>query len=138
MATPAENEELQYQKRLVTLRFTFRINGSTTPDTLRDGKSSILQSVARTSAGLFTVTFKALPILPQQLTYADAHISMAAAPTKFSRAWVVRDSYNPATRVVQVATASLDGTPAVEDPDDNDLVRVILQGPGSRTFKDPA
>lgn len=138
MSTPALNEELQYQKRLVTLRLSFRINAATTPDTLRDGKAGYIQSVARTSAGLFTITFKPLPLLPKQLTYASAHISMSATPTKFCRAWIVRDSYNVATRVVQVATASLDGTPAVEDPDDNDIIRVILQGPASNTFKDPA
>lgn len=138
MSTPALNEELQYQKRLVTIRLSFRINGATTPDTLRDGKAGYIQTIARTSAGLFTVTLKPLPLLPKQLTYANAGISMSATPTKFSRAWIVRDTWNPTTRVFQVATASLDGTPAVEDPDDNDIVRVILQGPASNSFKDPA
>lgn len=134
MAVGTHNDVEQHAKTVVELALAFRVNGVTTPDGLRDGKASIILSVARTSQGLFTVTLKPGFRIPTQLTFAIANVSQAAAPTADVDAYVVRDTYNPTTRVFQVATRIVN-TGVVNDPDDNDIVNVYLRGPGSTQFR---
>lgn len=134
MAIETHNDVGQHAKYVVELAFAFRINGVTTPDGFRDGKANLLLTVVRNSAGLFTVTFKPGFRIPKQLTFGVANVSQAGAPTADVDAYVVRDTYNPATRVVQVATRIVN-TGVVGDPDDNDIVNVYLRGPGVDAFR---
>lgn len=136
MALGTVNDETQYARRVLIIRGRFRINGTTTPDEIRDGKAGIVLSVARASQGLFTVTLKPGFPIPQQETFASASLQQAAAPTNHARAHFVRDSLNVTNRTFQVATTRL-GTPAVNDPDDNDVVDFVLVGPAIAAFKDP-
>lgn len=136
MALGTVNDETQYARRVLILRGRFRINGTTTPDEYRDGKAGIISTVTRVSQGLFEITFKPGFPIPQQVTFSVAHLGQAAAPTNHARAHMVRDTYDPVARTVRVATTRL-GTPAVNDPDDNDVVDFTIVGPAINNFKDP-
>lgn len=134
MAIGSHNDVEQHAKYVVELAFGFRINGVTTPDGFRDGKANLIQSVVRNSAGLFTVTFKTGFRIPFQITHADVGVQQAAAPTADVQGYVVRDTYNPTARTVQVATR-VTNTGVVGDPDDNDIVTVYIRGPGALAFR---
>jgi len=136
MALGTVNDETQYARRVLILRGRFRINGTTTPDEIRDGKSGIVLSVARNSAGLFTVTLKPSFPIPKQATFSMAALQQAAAPTAYAVAAMVRDTYDPVARTFQVATRRITG-PATNDPDDNDVVDFTIIGPAIDAFKDP-
>lgn len=137
MAIGTINDETQYARRVIVLRGRFRINGTTTPDGIRDGKGGIVLSVARDSQGLFTVTLKPGFPIPKQETFTAVTLEQAAAPTNHSDAKFVRDSLNTTNRTFQVITQRM-GTPAVNDPDDNDVVNFCIVGPAVDAFKDPA
>lgn len=111
---------------------TFRINAETTPDNIRDGASNIIASVARTSAGLFTVTLDDGFTIPEKLTFETASISQVANPTVWSKAHIVKDSYSKVARTFQIqvlkATAAGDTADAASDADDNDTVSFWLRG----------
>lgn len=127
-------DETQYARRVIKLRGSFRINGTTTPDDIKDGKSEIVLSVTRNSAGNFTVTLSPSYPIPRQVTASWAQVSSAAAFTKACDAQIVRDSYSPTARTFTVVTRNLDGTPAVEDPDDNDVISWGIYGPAVDSF----
>lgn len=120
----------------VRLFGAFRINGTSDPDTLRDGGSHIV-SVARVSAGLFRVTLDTgfpIPEIPVKMT---AELEQAATPTNFCKAYVVRDTYSQANRQfdIQVRTCAAN---AASDADDNDIVCFELVGSISSAGTDPA
>lgn len=117
------------------VRFTgsFRINGTSTPDDLCDGNSNCIASVARVSAGLFTVTLhEAMSGQVPQKPFIRAELQQAAAPTVWARAHVVVDSWSQSARTFQVqvltATAADDTAPAASDADDNDVVQFEMSG----------
>lgn len=130
------NDEVQYARRVITLSGSFRISGTSNPDNLWDGKSEIISSVVRGVAGAFTVNLAPGFPIPRQITMALVDIASAAAPTKFTKAFYVRDSYNPDTRLFIIRVVNHDGTAAIEDPDDNDVISFHLRGPAVDTFKD--
>lgn len=116
------------QGEVMRLCGSFRINGTSTPDGIRDGKSNYISSVARVSAGLFTVTLSSnIPLLPQSIVAAFVGIAQVAAPTQACRAAYVLDSYSAITRTFQVKCLDFD-TPSAVDPDDNDQISFELVG----------
>lgn len=119
----------------------FKTVSSGNPTVVRDGtKVSVSQkmfTVARPSAGLYTVTFIAgfpLPALP--FIYATLH--QAAAPTNDAVLHVVRDSWNTATRSFQVQIQTNGTTPAATDGDVGDVVSFMLVGAIESVGQDPA
>lgn len=121
-----------YVRQKVELEGSFRINGTSTPDDIRDGNSNVIGSVARSDTGLFTVTFATVDNggpsdLPEKLVSSRAELQSAAAFTVAAMARIVKDSYSQVTRSFQIQTIDLD-TPAAADPDDNDVVTFYLAG----------
>ena len=133
------NEEKGGYARGVVVRLAgaFRINGTTTPDTKRDGGSLCVSTVVRNSAGNFTVTFDAGFPLPERLFGQKAEVSQAAAPTQHCRAYVVVDSYSMVTRSFIIQCDDFE-TPSAVDPDDNDMIFWELVGSISSPGTDPA
>ena len=121
---------------------SFRINGTSTPDTIRDGNSKSVASVTRVSAGLFTVKFDAGFPVPERLVNWHVELSQAANPTVWSRAHMVIDSWSQSTRSFQVqvlkSTAAGDTADAASDADDNDQVSWEIFGSISSVGTDPA
>lgn len=113
--------------QVVRLHGSFRINGTSDPDDIRDGNSSCVASVARVSAGLFTVTFDAGFPIPEKLVSWRADVSQVAAPTSACRAHLIVDSYSQSSRSFQIQCLDFE-TPSVVDPDDNDQVSFELVG----------
>lgn len=121
---------------VVRLKGGFRINGTSTPDDIRDFNSNCIASVARSSAGLFLVAlaspenggFTAYPEKP----FITAEIAQAANPTVWSKAHYVVDSWSQANRTFQIqvlkATAAGDTADAASDADDNNYVTFELTG----------
>lgn len=123
---------------VVRLGGSFRINGTSTPDTLRDGHSFCVKSVARVSAGLFTVTFDTGFPIPQIPINYHAHLSQVAVPTQAATAHVVVDSWSQSARTFQIACISHATTPTAVDPDDNDIITWEFVGSISSAGTDPA
>lgn len=121
----------------LTINGGFRINGTSDPDNKRSGNSGFF-TVARESAGLFTVTIDSdAGTLPEKTTKEWAGLSETVAPTAHFKAYVVKDSYSKVTRsfqiqVVKVAADGADGGTdpdvAAADPADNDMVFFELKG----------
>jgi hypothetical protein len=134
---PQLNTELgSYDIRgMVRMYGSFQVNGTSTPDNLRDGKRASF-TVARTSAGLFTVTFTGRQPLPQRLIYGNAHIAAAATLTaKSVVVHIVEGSYSQANRNFQIVchvvgdvANSAYTDPVVGDPNDNDRIFFELVG----------
>jgi hypothetical protein len=97
---------------------SFRTNGSGAPTILRDGKSSSF-SVARISAGLYTVTLLGEHCLPERLIHERADMSRGAViGVGMTNAFIVDGSWNPTARtfqIVMLVTAAA-GTVSVADP----------------------
>jgi len=98
-----------------------------------DSNSGMIESVTRDSAGLFTVLIaEGIQTLPDKMNYENAEIQQAANPTVWSKAHVVRDSYDATARTFQIkvlkATAAGDTTDAASDADDNDTISFWLRG----------
>lgn len=112
---------------VIRLNGSFRIDGTNSPDVIRDGNSNIILSVVRNSAGNFTVTFDGKFPLPSKITHWHVDISQAAAPTAFVKPHMVIDSWSAVTRsfVIQCIDFS---TPSATDPDDNDMIAFELVG----------
>lgn len=120
------------QGAVVRLVGSFQINGTSTPDHIRDGKSNCVASVARVSAGLFTVTFDTGFPIPEKLVFSSANLQQQANPTVWSRAHIIGDSYSQSARTFQIqvlkANATADTADAASDADDNDWVCFELVG----------
>jgi hypothetical protein len=115
---------------------SFRINGTTTPDDIRDGGSNQIRSVTRVSAGLFEVTIAERWPLPVENVLEDAWLQpVDATPVKVLTCAVVADSYSPVTRKFQILTTLVANTaasayfdPLPDDPEDNCRVCFRLEG----------
>ena len=90
----------------IRLKGSFRINGTSNPDDIRDFNSNGIASVTRGTAGLFTVTlaspenggFTAYPEKP----FITAELAQAANPTNWAKAHYVVDSYSQSARTFQI------------------------------------
>ena len=128
---------------LVTLEGSFRVDGTSDPDDVRDGNTNAF-TVARTSAGLFTITFKTRalggPQLPEKLIFEVCSIQTAIAATVEIEAKIVLDSYSAVTRSFQIQckkpTNSSTTTLLVIDPADNDRIGFFLRGSILRIGRD--
>ncbi len=117
-----------YIPGLVTLEGSFRVNGTSDPDDIRDGHTNVISSVLLTSTGLFTVTFDSGFPIPEKLVSWNVNISQGVAPgAETSFAYLVVDSYSQVTRSFQIQITDGD-TPAANDPVDNDCVSFMLRG----------
>lgn len=128
----------EYVKHAIRLRFSFRTKAGQNPDAIRQGTAGFVKSVTR-SGGVYTITFNPSFPIPQQLTYRNANLESAAAPTKFGDAFMVKGGYDPVARTVQCAvaiTSQAGGASTVAEPDDGDWVNVDISGPGINIFKD--
>jgi len=126
--------------QVVRLHGSFRIDGTSNPDVIRDGNSAYVASVTRVSAGLFTVKFdKDFPI-PEILTSWKISMARAAVPTQeITECNLVVDSYSMSARTFQVACVDgSDGSNGAVDPDDNDMIGFELVGSISSVGTDPA
>lgn len=139
----------QYGKNVVTHRLSFRFVNTTTIDRIRDGKSGVFTnpggSVVRNSAGLFTITLSSKCPAPYSLELSgNVQIEHAAGvPGTFVQGWIVKDSYNRATRSFQIQLLQLPVgasyvQPAVADPGANDRVCVEFTATLSSAGADPA
>lgn len=122
------NQELGgYHKGLIRLLGSFRIDGTSNPDVVRDGNTNMITSVVRTSEGLFTVTLRTGFPIPKRLLYWNVHLAQAANPTVSVRAYMVVDSYSQAARSFQIQVGDFAGDEVI-DPDDNDMIAFELVG----------
>lgn len=123
-----------YNGQVVRLGGSFRVNGTSDPDAVRDGNSNCIESVVLTSTGLFTVTFEGDWPLPEKLITWSVDMQRVAEPTQAGSAYLLIDSYSQATRSFQIAfsgpeAADPDDTHLVTaDPDDNDWICFELVG----------
>jgi hypothetical protein len=89
-------------RQVIRLYGSFQANGTSDPDLLRDGKTALFTG-ARTSAGLFTITFASGFPIPERLVYESASLSCAATlALKAQQAHIVRASYSQTARTVQI------------------------------------
>lgn len=124
-----------YIPGLVTIEGSFRANSTSDPDDVRTGNTGLF-TVARTSLGLFTVTFVAQVDggiqLPEKLVFETASIQTAIAATVKIEAEIVLDSYSQVTRSFKIQckkpTAAGTTTLTAADPADNDRVGFYLRG----------
>jgi hypothetical protein len=130
-----EREAGGYARQVIRLMGSFQINGTSTPDVIRDGKSALIKSVVRDSAGLFTVTLNDHGTLPSLMITERAWASPKSSPVKVVDAGVVVGSYSQSTRSFQIQTNVIADTgassytdPAVGDPDDNSRINFELVG----------
>lgn len=125
-----------YLNGMITLEGSFLINGSSAPDGVRDGNTNTF-TVARDSAGLFTVTFADhLPYMPEKMVTELAWLNpVDSTPVLVCACGVVEGSYSQANRSFKIlctkvadvgASAYFDPAPA--DPDDNSRVCFTLRG----------
>jgi hypothetical protein len=122
------NQELGgYHKGVIRLLGSFRIDGTSDPDVIRDGNTNMITSVVRTSEGLFTVTFRSGFPLPAKLISWNVHVAQAANPTASVRAYYVRDSFSQTARTFQIQVGDFAGDEVI-DPDDNDMIAFELVG----------
>lgn len=131
-----EKELGTYSRSVVHLRGSFQSTGAA-PTVIRDGKTNMF-TVARTSAGLFTVTIAAGFPIPKLLTTESAHLSSSATPTVIAQANIVVGSYSQSARTFQIVVYHTSGTPGVGDPDSGDRINFELVGSINSAGTDPA
>jgi hypothetical protein len=123
-----------YSRSIVRLMGSFKPEGTSAPDVIRDGKSSLIKSVAYNSAGNFTVTLADHIPLPSKLITARAYVESAAAPTNVCVAHVVVSSYSQSARTFQIQVIKVGqiggsaAAPVVSNPDSGDRVGFELTG----------
>lgn len=145
---PVLNPTLQYGVRVITHRVSFRFVNTTTFDRIRDGRSGVFTnpggSIVRNSAGLFTITMSSkCPAVQLEMTGWVQVEHAAGVPSVFLQGWIVKDSYNAATRSFQIQLLQLPigaayVQPAVADPSANDRVVIEFTGTLSDAGQDPA
>lgn len=123
-----------FSRGIIHLRGSFVINGTSNPTVWRDGKSALIKSVVRNSAGLFTVTFNDYGNLPAKLITERAALSPAATGTA-TLANVVNSSYSQSARTVQIVTSAAG---AAADPATGLRVSFELSGSTSSAGTDAA
>lgn len=145
---PILQDTKQYGANVVTHRLSFRFVNTTTFDRVRDGKSGVFANpgggVARTAAGKFTITLSNKCPAPLIELTGNVQIEHGSAlPTNFLQGWIVKDSWDAATRSFQIALIKLPigaayVQPAFSDPDANDRVVIEFTAAVGSAGKDPA
>ena len=131
----------------VCLEGSFLVNGTSDPDGIRDFNTNLIDTVVRTSAGLFTVTLAdyARPWIPAQINGKAFIMPVDATPVLVCACQVVEGSWSPVTRSFQILTTVVADTgasayfdPAPGDPDDNSRICFEIVGSISPTGQDAA
>ena len=132
-----EKELGSYGRWIVTDRLSFRTgHGGVTnaPDQIRDGKSGLVTSVVRNSAGNYTVTLSVnRPTTPRHLTVHATLSQKNTTPTQQATgAHYVDGSYSQSAGTFQIQvlgpTNSSTTTLAPVDPDQDCRINVTLVG----------
>ncbi len=132
--------------QVVRLCGSFRVDGTSNPDVIRDGNSGAIESVVLTSTGLFTVTLEGTWPIPQRLVSWNVDCARGVAPTQPGEAHLVVDSYDQVTRSFAIqftgptdsAGADSNAAPLALNPDDNDMICFELVGCIDSTGTDAA
>lgn len=134
-----------YGRYITRELLSFRYN-STGPvlDRIRDGKSGLVLSVTRDSAGLYTVKVRKDRPYPPRHIVVNVSLHQAAAPTKYCDAHYVVDSWDTSAAgyisfKVQVIKRATEAVAFVaSDPDTGDRICVELVGSVSTVGQDAA
>lgn len=118
---------------------SFQLNGASAPTVLRDGtavaSSRKMFTVARTSAGLYTLTLDSKsrwPVRPE----VTVRIEQGATPTAQVLGHYVKGSYNATAKTLQVKV--LTTANVASDGDATDRVSVTIEGSLGTAGVDPA
>ena len=131
-----EKELGSYSRWIVKEYLSFRTNGTDAPDRIRDGKSSLVLSVTRVSAGLFTVAVRTnRPTITRHIVTVCDVGEINVPPTQACVAKYVEGSWSQSAGTFQVQV--LNGVTAV-DPDSGCRINVTLTGAISSVGTDPA
>ncbi len=125
-----------YGRYIIHERLSFRFN-STGPvlDRVRDGKTGLVVSVTRDSAGLYTINMRKDRPYVTSGKYITVHpsLSQVAAPTKYCDVHYVEGSWSSSgtyvtfkVKVFQRATEAV--AAAAADPDNGDRISITLTG----------
>lgn len=138
-----EKELGGYSRWIVREYLSFRVahGGATNaPDLIRDGKTGLVKSVVRTSAGLFTVTLNIQrPTVPRHIAVNVNLHDKNSPQTQPARATYVADSWNQSAGTFQVQVTDCNNTtPAAVDPDADSRISVELIGSISSVGQDAA
>ncbi len=131
-----------YTPRTVDIDFSFKVPATpatTAPTVFRDGQGSQVSSITIAS-GVYTVTLKALPSLPQQITTFRVDVAPAVTGTNKAQVQYVAESWDPSARTFTlVVRDSSDGTVGAGSLlTAADWVSVRLSGPDVISAKDAA
>lgn len=135
-----EKELGSYSRWIVKEYLSFRTNATSAPDRIRDGKSGLVLSVTRVSAGLFTVALRTdRPSIVRHITiHADLH-EINKPPTLAAHVTYVAGSWNQSAGTFQVQVTDFNNTtPAAVDPDTGSRIAVTLTGSISSVGTDAA
>ncbi len=132
-------------RNMIEVFGSFLVNGTSTPDGLRDGKTNAF-TVAYSSAGLFTVTLTGSHPLPLRNVIEMATISpVDTSAVLVCTAGVVEGSWSSITRTFQILCTLVGDTgasayfdPAPSNPDDNCRISFFLKGSLSSAGTDAA
>lgn len=106
----------------VEVACSFETDTTNAPVNIRDGKSSIVTSVARTAAGRYTVTFaRGLG----RLVAGTVGINAAAAGTSQAVSYVYTDAIPSTLEIRTFLDDATSGVPALADLPDTDRVSFI-------------
>ncbi len=132
-------------RNMIEIMGSFLVNGTSTPDGLRDGKTAAF-TVAYTSAGLFTVTLTGTHALPLRNVIEMASVSPVDATAVLAvTCGIVEGSYSSVTRTFQIICTLVADTgasayfdPTASNPDDNSRISFLLKGSLSSAGTDAA
>lgn len=135
-----EKELGGYSRWIIREYLSFRTNGTSAPDRIRDGKTGLVKSVTRVSAGLYTVTMNtARPTLPLHIAINVSLWEVNKPPTQAARVSYVSGSYSQSAGTFQVQVVDCNNsTPAAVDPDSGARISVELIGSISSVGQDAA
>lgn len=134
-------KELGSYSRWITKEYiSFRTNGTSAPDRIRDGKSQLCLSVTRVSAGLFTIALRTnRPSIKLPITAHATLSEVNVPPTQAARCSYVEGSWNQAAGTFQVQVVDCGNTtPAAVDPDSGCRICVQITGAISSVGTDAA
>lgn len=129
-------EKGSYGRYIIHERLSFRYNADgDVLDRIRDGKTGLVKSVTRESAGLYTVKMRRDRLYVKDGKYITVHpsLSQVAAPTIYADVHYVEGSWQVVADgiefQVQVMARATDAVAAAaSDPDDGDRVSITLTG----------
>lgn len=135
-----EKELGSYGKWVIHEYVSFRTNTTSAPDQIRDGKTGLVLSVTRVSAGLFTIALRT--DRPSPVRHMVEHVNLAfpanTAPTQTAIAGYVDGSWNQAAGTFQVLVTSAVASSAAVDPDAHARISITLTGSISSVGTDAA